>query len=283
VKTQSKSGPWQKTHYSNLLRYKSSGTYFARIRINGKLIRRSLKTTALSVAKLRLGDLEKGERQTAEIQISCVDGRMTFGDALAIYEQRLKGDISIKPRTREYHEQRIKALTASWAELKQTEVRNITKSDCLNWGARFAKKRMSNGSSKARSATAFNHTVGIFRQILEIAVEAGVRYDNPARFVKRIRERSEKPRMPEKEQFDTFVNEIENAGGGFSRSCVDLVRFLAYGGFRKNEAANISWRDCDFVHGKIIVRGDPVTGTKNSEIREVPMIPDMRALLCTFT
>ena len=175
--TQSKSGPWQKTHYSNLLRYKSSGTYFARIRINGKLIRRSLKTTALSVAKLRLGDLEKGERQTAEIQISSVDGRRRFGDALAVYEQRLQGDISIKPRTREYHQQRTKALIASWPELKQAEVRNITKAECLNWAARCSKKRSPDGSPKARSATAFNHTVGIFRQILEIGIEAAVRYD----------------------------------------------------------------------------------------------------------
>src|SRR5258708_34243692 len=39
------------------------------------------------------------------------------------------------------------------------------------------------------------------------------------------------------------------------------------------------WADCDFVKGKIGVRGDPVTGTKNSETRQVPMIPDMRRFL----
>ena len=38
---------WQKTPYANLIRYKPSKTYFARIRIGGKLIRRSLKTTVL--------------------------------------------------------------------------------------------------------------------------------------------------------------------------------------------------------------------------------------------
>ncbi len=272
-------GLWQNTHYANLVRYKPSKTYFARIRIHGKLIRRSLKTTVLSVAKLRLGDLEKKERQTAELQTSSTDGKMTFGDALAMYEQRLKGDISIKPRTREYHEQRIKALTSSWPQLKQIEIRNISKADCLNWAARFAEKRLPNGSTRKRSATAFNHTVGIFRQILELGIEAGVRYDNPARFVKRLRERSKKPQLPEVDQFDAFVAEIENGGGGFSRACADLVRFLAYGGFRKTEAANIGWADCDFARGKITVKGDSVSGTKNSEVREVPMIPDMRKLL----
>ena len=54
---------------------------------------------------------------------------------------------------------------------------------------------------------------------------------------------------------------------------------MAYGGFRKSEAANVTWGDCDFGRGEVIVRGDPETGTKNGEIRRVPMIPDMRQLL----
>src|SRR5437773_2567695 len=127
---------WKKTQYANLIRYKPSKTYFARIRIGGKLIRRSLKTPVLSVAKLRLGDIEKKERQLAEHQTAATDGRMSFGDALAIYEQRLKGDSSIKPRTRDYHEQRIRALLKSWPELKPTEIRSVTKSECLNWAAK---------------------------------------------------------------------------------------------------------------------------------------------------
>jgi len=43
-----------------------SRTYFARIRIKGKLIVKSLKTDSIAVAKLRLADLEKDERQAAE-------------------------------------------------------------------------------------------------------------------------------------------------------------------------------------------------------------------------
>ena len=261
---------WQKTQYANLVRYKPSKAYFARIRIGGKLIRRTLKTKVLSVAKLRLGDLEKKERQMAEQQVAVLDGSMTFADALATYQQRLEGDASIKPRTREYHQQRIKALLKSWPALKPAEVRGVTKTDCLNWAARFGKNS---------SATAFNHTIGILRRILEVGVEAGACYDNAARFIKRRSEKSKKPELPEIDQFDAFVAEIENGGSRDSRNCAALVRFLAYGGFRKTESANITWADCDFVRGKIVVRGDPETGTKNSEIREVPMIPDMRQLL----
>jgi hypothetical protein len=54
---------WQKSPFGNLIRYVSSGTYYARLRVKGKLVRRSLKTSVLSVAKLRLGDFEREERQ----------------------------------------------------------------------------------------------------------------------------------------------------------------------------------------------------------------------------
>ncbi len=58
-----------------------------------------------------------------------------------------------------------------------------------------------------------------------------------------------------------------------------MVRFLAYGGFRVSEARNITWGDCDFDKGEIVVRGDVETGTKNWSVRRVPMIPEMRQLL----
>jgi len=54
---------WQKTPFANLVRFKRSQIYFARIRVKGKLIRKSLKTDKVSVAKLRLADFEKSERQ----------------------------------------------------------------------------------------------------------------------------------------------------------------------------------------------------------------------------
>ena len=50
---------WQKTQHSNLIRYVPSGMYFARLRVDGKLIRASLKTNTLSVAVLRLADRTK--------------------------------------------------------------------------------------------------------------------------------------------------------------------------------------------------------------------------------
>jgi hypothetical protein len=62
---------------------------FARMRVKGKLIRRSLKTQVLSVAKSRLHDLERKERHIAEYATAHVRGKMIFGDTLVVYGQRL--------------------------------------------------------------------------------------------------------------------------------------------------------------------------------------------------
>jgi integrase len=58
------------------------------------------------------------------------------------------------------------------------------------------------------------------------------------------------------------------------------VQFLAYSGLRiRSEALWVTWEDTDWHRKQLIVRGDPGTGTKNSDIRRVPIIPDIETLL----
>lgn len=255
---------WQKTSYANLVRFKSSGTYFSRIRIRGKLIRRTLKTKVLTTAKMRLGDLEKEERQRAESQTAVAGGKMTFGDALAVYRKRLQGDVSLKPRSKEYREERIAALLKSWPNLENTDVRKISKAVCLNWAADYQTKV---------SSTNFNNTVGSLKLVLDVAVDAGARYDNSARFIKRARVVVREPDLPSQEDFQKILATIKH------KTVADLVRFVAYSGMRISEARKVTWQDVDFEKKQIVVRGDELTGTKNWEVRRAPMIPEMKALL----
>jgi integrase len=261
---------WQKTPVANLVRHVQSGNYYARIRVRGKLIWKSLKTDRISVAKLRLGDFHKEERQRAAAQTAVARGKMTFADALQTYRERLKGDHSLKDRSKTYREERITALLKSWPDLNQTDVAQISKTDCLTWAADFG---------KAASPSAFNNTVGTLRLVLNIAVEAGARYDNPSIHIKRKKIRQKLLQLPSQKQFVELVTTIRNGDGGWAERCADLVEFLAYGGCRIGEATRVEGHHCDFEKGEISVLGDPVTGTKNWEIRRVPMIPDMRRLL----
>lgn len=76
-----------------------------------------------------------------------------------------------------------------------------------------------------------------------------------------------------------FVKAIETGGSRDSKNCADLVRVLAYSGMRIGESKHVTWADVDFAKGNLHVRGEPVTGTKNSEDRVVPLIPELEAML----
>jgi hypothetical protein len=71
--------PWKNTSFANLVRYEPSGTYFARVRVGGKLIRPSLKTKVLTVTKLKLADSEKKEKGRWKRQ-RVTGGKATFSD-----------------------------------------------------------------------------------------------------------------------------------------------------------------------------------------------------------
>jgi integrase len=261
---------WQNTPVANLVRNTASDIYYARARVKGKLIWKSLKTDRLSVAKLRLGDFLKEENQRAESVQSVARGKMTFGDAMVIYRQRLQDAQHLKAGAKLYRKNTIVALLKSWPELNDMDVRKISVNDCLRWGAVFAKKY---------SPTLFNNTVGTLRQILEIAIESGARYGNPAEQIKKVKVRQKILTLPEHNQFLSLVKLVRGAGSGHSKHCGDLVEFLAYSGARISEAARVYGCDCDFANGKITIKGDPETATKNWEIRVIPMIPDMQRLL----
>lgn len=98
---------WQTPPYANLVRCVPSGKYLARIRIGGKLIRQSLKTKVLSVAKLRLRDLEELERSNWEAQAALEQGDDAFQDLVKLWRERLEADHSINPRTKTSHEERL--------------------------------------------------------------------------------------------------------------------------------------------------------------------------------
>ena len=114
---------WQSTQYSNLIRYVPSGTFFARWRVGGNLIRKSLKTDLLTVAKLRLADLDKNERGFVETRQTAGRGRMTFGDCLGIFKTQTETSSLLKPSVKRYRVEVVKSILESWPGLKLRAIR----------------------------------------------------------------------------------------------------------------------------------------------------------------
>lgn len=279
------SSRWKKSSVANIVRYQPSGVYFARVRIGGKLIRQSLRTPILEVAKGRLADLTRAAREQCDSTGRISGGRLTFGDAAQQYLAQVESNPELKPRTKFYRTACLTAIRKTWPGIDELDVRRITKQDCMKWarrlrtnGTRFRPK----GARKAHagiSPTRFNNTAATLRHILAIAVEGGARHNNPAAEIPRARERKSELHLPGGAQFAEFVRHIESSGAAQAADCAELVRFLAFTGCRIGEVPHIRWSDVDWIAGELTVRGDPEHGTKSGEMRRVPLIPDARALL----
>ena len=266
---------WTKTGKDNLVRHKS-GRYYARVFGQGKEVWKSLKTSHFSVAQARLAEFLKDHRQRIGNGAggggngSGISAKMTFGEAAEVHLRDLDNNVKIKPRTRSYYRERLRALEKSWPSLGMTEVRRITAGDCKAWAGRYG---------RVTAPSNYNNTVALFRHVFAVAVEAGVIYANPAAVLKRAAVRGKEIGLPSSDKFHAMVAEMRNGHGRFSRDCADFVEGLAYSGIRKGEANALEWRDLDFSASEIVVRGDAVTGTKGGEgWRRVPMISDARAL-----
>jgi integrase len=265
-----KKSVWQPVGVQNLVRYSPTGMYYARYKIGGKLFRQNLHTTVKSVAKLLLSDFLK-EKLGKEEKGSHLDpGKMTFQNALEVYQEKIDADGSLKPRSKEYRKQTIGFLLKTWPGIQDLNVREIQERDCVQWLARFQDKY---------APSVVNNTIGTLRNIFKVAIQVGARFGNPANELKRVRINKKKMTLPSRVQFLKLVETMMRAGGRDSQNCADLVRFLAYSGLRIGESKHVTWRDIDFVKKKLHVRGDPITGTKNSETRMVPMIAELETML----
>jgi integrase len=259
---------WERTRLQNLVRHRSGG-YYARAFAGGKEVWKSLKTSHFSVAQAKLAEFLKEHRERVSNGNGEVSAKMTFGEAAAIHQRNLDDNLQIKPRTRDYWRECLAALQKSWPGLNETEVRKITQANCKEWARAYG---------KTLSPTRYNNTISVLRHVLNVAVECGVVYSNAAAAVKRAPVRPKEIALPTIDKFNALIAEMRAGHSRDSINCADFAAGLAFTGCRKGEAGQIEWRDVDFEAGEIVVRGDAETGTKNWELRRVPLIPDGRAL-----
>ena len=274
MKTSEKTAPvktWEKTSQQNLVRHKS-GRYYARTFGNNKEIWKSLHTTHFSVAKARLAEFLREQREKQVATANQSSAKMTFAEALAIHLQNQADDVTIKPGTRHYWTQIFTSLLKSWPGLDERELRRITKTDCTDWARKFR---------KLASSTRYNNTLAGLRRVFEIAIEAGIIYGNPAAKLERVPVRAKQLTLPSRAEFLQLVEAVERAGAWCSRDCADFLRGLAFTGCRKSEAAGIKWRDLDFATGEIVVRGDAIN--RHQELERAASADDSRCTRAVST
>lgn len=261
---------WESTPIQNLIRYRPSGTYFARFKVGGKLIRQSLETAVFSVAKLRLPDKIREHRSHNESVKAFASGKMTVSDAARVYLERVDASASLKPRSKAYNRMLFDFIKRSWPALADTDVRKVSERDCEGWLLGYQRKY---------APSVINNSIAVLRAVFQEAISAGARFNNPAAGLDRVKVRAKRLDLPSREKFLTFVDTIQSGGTRYSVDCANLVRFLAYSGVRLGEAKHVTWADVNFSRKELHVKGDPETATKNGETRYVPMIPELETML----
>jgi integrase len=262
----SKDGKWRSfPKVPNLLQYVSTGTFYGRATVDGKIYRESLKTTVFSVAKQKLPDYVK-EKLRKKRQIGAP---ATFAEARKLYEQDLENDHALSESMKRYRRYCIRKLSESWAELDTLKLNRIAEADCKEWAGRLAKEL---------DAQYFNNTLGTLRAILKRAGIVGI--DDPTKEVKRLGVKPTELHLPEPHQFEKMLETIDTSGAGQAHHCADLVRFLAFSGCRISEARQVRWSDVNLERGFIIVHNAKTRKANNTAAtRNVPIIPDMQGLL----
>ncbi len=261
--TTSPDGKWKTYHAcAGLMQYVPSGVFFARVKVGKTVKRASLETDTLTTAKDRL------RAKVNELRAPAPECG-TFAEAKKLYLTDIDNDHALSPQTKLYWHYRVAALVKSWAGLDDLNLTKITEAQCRVWGKKFADDF---------EATNFNNTLGVLRNILK---RGGLGHDkNPAMKLKRLGVKAKEMTLPEPEQFETIIEEVETAGARQSKDCANLIRFLAFSGCRISEAKLVLWSDVDFERGEIRVHNAKRSKTTSArKFRYVPMITAMRELL----
>lgn len=274
--TLSKDGQWRSfPNVPCLLQYVSNGNYYGRIRVNGKLIRESLKTDVWSTAKLRLADLTKKSRENRDTAAPPL-----FSAAVEIFKEELQRDTSVKPQSKKYRLWCLGKLQKTWPQLWELRLDQITPKACMDWAAELHGKI---------ACHYYNNVIGTLKQVVESGIKAhkeatGVTLENSAAVLKKTRILQKELQLPESPQFHLLIENIRKRSGGWGPRVGDLAEFLAYSGMRIKEAVYVNWEDVDWKQCEIVVRGKPVPvgqapAIKNGEIRRIPIIDNMQKLL----
>jgi integrase len=268
----SKDGKWRSfPDVPKLMQYVSTGSFYARAKIKGKIVRKSLRTKLWTAAQVRLIDFLKDQREKESETVG-----LTFKEALELYEKALINSTSMKPRSKEYRRLCIKKIMATWPGLGDRELKSIQADECREWAARV---------HESIASQYFNNTFDTLKLIIKAGIEECVRQGgrelkNPVTRIERSRIVARQLNLPERSEFKALVENVRKKSGGWGPRVGDLIEFLTYSGMRAfTEAQWVTWEDVDWKRKEIIVRGDPEIGAKNREVRRIPIVADMEDLL----
>jgi len=246
----------------NLVRH-PAGTIYLRAKIGGKVVRTSLQTSDLRTAKRKRDIHLEDLRHAASLGEGNIE---TLADALAIEKGITLAKPKLKQATRDYYEHIFSKLAASLPAEK-----------AASWSPEKARHWWGAHCKANPSPMHANNALAIVRRMMQRVVDRGIRRDNPTKGVRRLRvPKTNIHDLPTLEQMDALIQSIRDQKMRHSEETADVVEFLAWSGLRISEFQTLLWKDV----GKdwLTVTGGG-KGTKNMEVRQIPLNARLRAVL----
>lgn len=259
----------------NLVKDGETGVFYARTKVAGLNKYRSLDTTKITTAKLRLSDKLKEIREEVptEQPTRGLETTATFEDAAAVYVQDVNNDPRLEPSTAYVRVRPLATLRRTWPDVFKSELRRITPSMVSGYMADYERGKWPYLPPKAKvktragnSPSTVNKMIACLRNVFDVAVKAHVIAKNPAGELTYKPVKKKVLQLPSRSQFAELVAFIRKRSGK-GRIAGDFVEGLAYSGLRLEEANGVEWQHLDHERRMITVMGTKTEGSA----RLIPM------------
>jgi integrase len=217
-----------------LYRYSSNGVYYARLKVDGKEIKRSLGTTDRTLARRQLSALKDEVRQIDRSQ-----GKLTLAE---LCERYLKTVQHQKPKTVERKAFIVGRTKNDWPTGRLTQVGKIKPSDVDLWLSRY---RFGSASR--------NLHISCVKELFDMAVRDRIITGSPAAHLHSAKREKPIRLTPTYEQFKAIIADVRaQVFNADAKDSADFLEFLGLAGLGQAEAGSLMPADVDFVHGQII-------------------------------
>jgi len=239
-----------------LYRYPSNGVYYARIKIDGKEIKRSLGTTDRTLARRKLSALKDELRQIDRSQ-----GKLTLAE---LCDRYLRTTQHQKPKTVERKTFIVGRIKKDWPTGKLTQVSKIKPSDVDMWLSRYSFGYASR-----------NLHISCVKELFSVAVRDRIITVSPAAHLHSAKREKPIRLTPSFEQFKAIIADVRaQVFNADAQDSADFLEFLGLAGLGQAEASSLTRADVDLEAGQIITfRHKTSTGFA------IPIFPQLRPLL----
>jgi integrase len=216
-----------------LYRYSSSGVYYARIKVRGKEIRRSLETTDRTFAKRKLAAFKE-----AQSEVDHSKGKLTLAE---LSDQYLKTVQHLRPKTVERKTHIVERIKRDWPGGSSRQVAKIRPSEVQLWLSKYD-----------FGAVSRNQHLACLKAILQMAVDDRIISRSPAATVSSVKLSTPIRETPTWEEFKAIVADIRSQKfSNDAQESADFVEFLGLAGLGQAEAMALRWSDIDFAREAI--------------------------------